>query len=68
LTHLALAFVIAHPGVTSAIIGPRTMAQLDDLLAGAEIASDEEILDRIDEIVLQAPKQASPTSPTARRL
>ena len=34
MTHLAMAFAIAHPGVTSAIIGPRTMEQLDDLLAG----------------------------------
>jgi aryl-alcohol dehydrogenase-like predicted oxidoreductase len=51
LTHLAMAFAIAHPGVTSAIIGPRTMAHLDDLLAGAEITLDDEILDRIDEIV-----------------
>jgi aryl-alcohol dehydrogenase-like predicted oxidoreductase len=50
LTHLAMAFAIAHPGVTSAIIGPRTMAQLDDLLAGAEVTLDDEILDRIDEI------------------
>ncbi|MFC0111781.1 aldo/keto reductase [Kibdelosporangium aridum] len=50
LTHLAMAFVIAHPGVTSAIIGPRTMAQLDDLLAGADVTLDDEILDRIDEI------------------
>ncbi|MFC7641016.1 aldo/keto reductase [Streptosporangium lutulentum] len=33
LTHLAMAFAIAHPGVTSAIIGPRTMEHLDDLLA-----------------------------------
>lgn len=51
LTHLALAFAIAHPGVTSAIIGPRTMAHLDDLLAGAETVLDDEILDRIDAIV-----------------
>ena len=51
LTHLALAFVLAHPGVTSAIIGPRTMGHLDDLLAGAEVALDDEVLDRIDEIV-----------------
>ena len=29
LTHLALAFVLEHPAVTSAIIGPRTMEQLD---------------------------------------
>jgi aryl-alcohol dehydrogenase-like predicted oxidoreductase len=50
MTHLAMAFAIAHPGVTSAIIGPRTMDQLDDLLAGADVALDDEVLDRIDEI------------------
>jgi Aldo/keto reductase family len=46
-----MAFAIAHPGVTSAIIGPRTMEQLDDLLAGSEVVLTDEILDRIDEIV-----------------
>ncbi|MGP3533939.1 aldo/keto reductase [Microbacterium sp. RD1] len=51
LTHLAMAFVIAHPGVTSAIAGPRTMAQLEDTLAGAEVSLSDEILDRIDAIV-----------------
>jgi aryl-alcohol dehydrogenase-like predicted oxidoreductase len=51
LTHLAIAFVIAHPAVTSAIIGPRTMEQLDDLLAGAEASLDDEMLDRLDEVV-----------------
>ena len=50
MTHLAMAFAIAHPGVTSAIIGPRTMEQLDDLLAGANVTLDDEVLDRIDEI------------------
>jgi aryl-alcohol dehydrogenase-like predicted oxidoreductase len=51
LTHMAMAFVMAHPGVTSAILGPRTMQQLDDLLAGADIALSDEILDQIDEVV-----------------
>jgi aryl-alcohol dehydrogenase-like predicted oxidoreductase len=51
MTHLALAFAIAHPGVTSAIIGPHTMEQLDDLLAGADVTLTDEILDRIDQIV-----------------
>ena len=51
LTHMAMAFVMAHPGVTSAILGPRTMQHLDDLLAGANAALSDEILDRIDEIV-----------------
>lgn len=51
LIHLALAFVMAHPGVTSAIIGPRTLAHLDDLLAGASVTLDDRTLDRIDAIV-----------------
>jgi aryl-alcohol dehydrogenase-like predicted oxidoreductase len=51
LTHMAMAFVMAHPGVTSAILGPRTMQQLDDLLAGADVVLSDEILDRIDEVV-----------------
>ena len=51
LTHLAIAFVIAHPGVTAALLGPRTMEQLDDLLAGAEVVLSDDLLDRIDAIV-----------------
>jgi aryl-alcohol dehydrogenase-like predicted oxidoreductase len=51
MSHLAMAFAIAHPGVTSAIIGPRTMKHLDDLLAGVDVVLTDEILDRIDEIV-----------------
>ncbi|MGO9911384.1 MAG: aldo/keto reductase [Acidimicrobiales bacterium] len=51
LTHLAIAFVISHTGVTSAIIGPRTMEQLEDLIAGADVRLSDEILDRIDKIV-----------------
>ncbi|MCK2221954.1 aldo/keto reductase [Actinomadura sp. ATCC 31491] len=51
LTHLALAFVISHPAVSSAIIGPRTMAQLEDLLAGAGTTLDDDTLDRIDQVV-----------------
>ena len=51
MTHLALGFVMAHPGVTSAIIGPRTMEQLDDLLASVGVALDDDVLDQIDKIV-----------------
>ena len=51
MTHLAMAFAIAHPGVTSAILGPRTMAHLDDLLAGIDVTLTDDVLDRIDEIV-----------------
>jgi aryl-alcohol dehydrogenase-like predicted oxidoreductase len=51
LTHLAVAFAIAHPGVTAALLGPCTMEHLDDLLAGADVVLSDDILDRIDEIV-----------------
>ncbi|QKC94610.1 aldo/keto reductase [Mesorhizobium sp. NZP2298] len=51
LTHMAMAFVMAHRSVTSAILGPRTMQHLDDLLAGAEVRLGDDVLDRIDQIV-----------------
>jgi aryl-alcohol dehydrogenase-like predicted oxidoreductase len=51
ITHLAMAFAIAHPGVTSALLGARTMEQLDDLLAGMEVVLGDDLLDRIDRIV-----------------
>ena len=51
LVHLALAFVLRHPGVTSAIIGPRTMEQLESQLDAASLELDTATLDRIDEIV-----------------
>lgn len=51
LPELAVAFVAAHPAVTSVIIGPRTMDQLTRLLKGASLTLDDATLDRIDEIV-----------------
>ncbi|MGW1839962.1 aldo/keto reductase [Streptomyces sp. NPDC002067] len=51
LPHLATAFVLAHPAVTSVIIGPRTLDQLNGLLEGADVRLDAELLDRIDAIV-----------------
>jgi aryl-alcohol dehydrogenase-like predicted oxidoreductase len=51
LIHLALAFVINHPAVTAAIIGPRTLDQLESQLGAADVKLSDEILDRIDEIV-----------------
>jgi aryl-alcohol dehydrogenase-like predicted oxidoreductase len=51
MTHLAMAFSTAHPGVTSAIIGPRTLEQLQDLVAGADVVLDAATLDAIDAIV-----------------
>jgi aryl-alcohol dehydrogenase-like predicted oxidoreductase len=51
LIEMALAFVIRHPAVTSAIIGPRTMEHLSSQLAAAEIQLSDDVLDKIDEIV-----------------
>jgi len=51
LIEMALAFVIRHPGVTSAIIGPRTMEQLEGQLGATDVELSDDVLDRIDEIV-----------------
>ncbi len=62
LIHLALAFVIRHPAITAAIIGPRTMEQLESQLGAEEVELSEEVLDRIDEIV---PPGTNPNPPDA---
>ena len=51
LPELALAFVTTHPAVTSVILGPRTMDQLEGLLKAADLTLDDKTLDSIDEIV-----------------
>jgi aryl-alcohol dehydrogenase-like predicted oxidoreductase len=51
LIQLAIAFVLAHPAVTSPIIGPRTMEHLESQLSALEVTLTPDILDRIDEIV-----------------
>ncbi|MFL6123214.1 aldo/keto reductase [Actinophytocola sp.] len=48
---LALGFVTAHPGVTSAIIGPRTLDHLRSQLAAADTVLPADVLDAIDAIV-----------------
>ncbi|MFL6027746.1 MAG: aldo/keto reductase [Friedmanniella sp.] len=51
LIQLAIAFVLNHPAITSAIIGPRTLEQFDGQLAAAEVVLESGVLDRIDQIV-----------------
>jgi aryl-alcohol dehydrogenase-like predicted oxidoreductase len=51
LIHLALGFVLSHPAVSAAIIGPRTMDQLKGQIDAGDIVLDDEILDKIDAIV-----------------
>ncbi|MFE6611387.1 aldo/keto reductase [Amycolatopsis sp. NPDC057786] len=67
LIQLALGFVVAHPGVTSAIIGPRTPDHLESQLAAADTVLSADILDAIDEIVAPgtdlAPEEKHDTPP-----
>jgi aryl-alcohol dehydrogenase-like predicted oxidoreductase len=51
LIELAIAFVINHPAVTAAIIGPRTLEQLESQLPAAEVTLTADVLDRIDQLV-----------------
>ncbi|HEX7526931.1 MAG TPA: aldo/keto reductase, partial [Gaiellaceae bacterium] len=51
LIHLALAFVIRHPAVTAAIIGPRTLEQLEGQLGAVDVQLSDDVLDAIDQIV-----------------
>ena len=51
LIQLAIAFVLNHPAISAALIGPRTMEQLEGQLAATDVVLDEALLDRIDEIV-----------------
>lgn len=76
MTHLAMGFAIAHPGVTSALIGARTMEHLDALLSGLDVTLGDDLLDRIDAIVPpgtdvgaldQAYQPAAMTEPGLRR-
>ena len=51
LLQLALAFSVEHPAVTSSIIGPRTMEQLDQQLTAVDVKLSPELLDAIDALV-----------------
>jgi aryl-alcohol dehydrogenase-like predicted oxidoreductase len=50
LVEMAIAFVLRHPAVTAAIIGPRTMEHLESQLTAADVELSDDVLDRIDEI------------------
>lgn len=68
LIQLALGFVTAHPGVTSAIIGPRTPEHLDSQLAAADTVLSTDVLDAIDTVVTPgldlAPDEKNDTPPS----
>jgi aryl-alcohol dehydrogenase-like predicted oxidoreductase len=51
LIEMAIAFVLRHSAITSAIIGPRTMEHLESQLTAASTVLSDDVLDRIDEVV-----------------
>jgi aryl-alcohol dehydrogenase-like predicted oxidoreductase len=51
LIELAIAFVLRHPAITSAIIGPRTAEHLESQLTATGVRLTDDVLDRIDQIV-----------------
>lgn len=67
LIEMAVAFVINHPGVTSAIIGPRTMEQLEAFLPAVNTTLATDVLDRIDEIVAPGLPSTPTTTVTATK-
>lgn len=71
LPQLAIAFVLRHPYVTSAIIGPRLLNHLEGLLPAAEIRLDAAVLDRIDALLPPGssinPPRDQPDGTAARR-
>jgi aryl-alcohol dehydrogenase (NADP+) len=60
MTHLAMAFTIAHPGVTSALLGTRTMDHLDGLLAGLLAGLDVALTDDALDQAYQPPALENP--------
>jgi aryl-alcohol dehydrogenase-like predicted oxidoreductase len=51
MVQLALAWVLAQPGISSPIVGPRTMAQLEEYLGAPSVKLGQDQLQRIDELV-----------------
>lgn len=51
LQQLAIGFAAAHPAVTSVLVGPRTMEQLDGMLECADVVLDADVLDAVDDVV-----------------
>ena len=51
LVALSLAWTLQRPGVTSLVVGPRSVSQLIDQLAALEVDLDDGLLDEVDRIV-----------------
>ena len=51
IAELAIAWVLVHPAITCALVGPRTPEQLEGVLGAAALDVPDEVLDRIDQLV-----------------
>jgi aryl-alcohol dehydrogenase-like predicted oxidoreductase len=60
LTHVALAWVLAQQGVTSAIVGATTPAQLKDTLAGVTLMLDQDELEECNRAWFELPRARDP--------
>lgn len=57
LTQVAVAWVLAQPGITSAIVGASKPEQLDDSLAAVQVKLGPEELEACDEVWYRLPRQ-----------
>lgn len=60
LAHVALAWVLAQPGITSAILGASRPGQLADSLKGVDVVLDEEEMAACDEVWFRLPRERDP--------
>lgn len=60
LVHVALAWVLSRPGLTSAIVGASRPEQLRESLGGADLSLDEEELRACDDAWFSLPRERDP--------
>jgi len=60
LLHVALAWVLARPEVTSAIVGATSAQQLSESLSGYDIALDAEEMDACNDVWYELPRARDP--------
>lgn len=61
LPQLAVAWILAHPAVHVAIVGTRDPDHVDEILAAADLALDDEVLRHVDTIMNGAAAVAGPS-------
>jgi aryl-alcohol dehydrogenase-like predicted oxidoreductase len=61
LTHVALAWVLAQPGISSAILGASKPAQLEDSLRGVDLALDDVERQACDDAWYSLPRERDPS-------